>query len=550
MSGEGGPPGKEAGDISKLLGKARIPGVKNPTPNPNPNPNAPRQSAPAAPVELDIPDELAARILDISDGRLINGVWEPVTTQEERSQPFGATVEEFENAINYEVSQLEAEIEAGTYPFAADPGAQFLRQLKRQEEYRSSMESRKAAPVVALFAGSLTGVTAPMWALWAPSDANRKMEFASYEDYIEYKRKKNLLKKFKGATKKINILMKATAGFDQSGKARAERREEEGRAETKKDAAAPGTGQPSSSKGTAAPPAAAAARVNEIQPPASTEEEEFESSEWEAAAFDSYAAVAFKKLTDPTESRETLRERVRLLNADLKKERHERKRSAMTRSKMTTRSQVQDAIQVFAQVIENEEGIAVCDFMNALVMKSMATDAETEIFGELADGVSYPLSMETMRDEPKCMLGEAVRKFRPTKPRVVVVVEKRYMSMAINALKKHHEDSGSGGSAFSNLYPALGFVVVPNGTSMSLAKANLMIALARILKRHALAVTCTGGVKCFAADAPGGDLGRADDRARRFRPHLRCLDENVAEANGGEVQRGQGAQADQKQTRI
>ena len=128
--------------------------------------------------------------------------------------------------------------------------------------------------------------------------------------------------------------------------------------------------------------------------------------------FDSYASVAFRKLTDPAEPRETLRERVRLLNADLKKERHERKRSAMTRSKMTTRSQVQDAIQVFAQVIENEEGIAVCDFMNALVMKSMATDAETEIFGELADGVSYPLSMETMRDEPKCMLGEAVRKSR------------------------------------------------------------------------------------------------------------------------------------------
>ena len=77
MSGEGGPPGKEAGNISKLLGKARISGVKNPTPNPNPNPNAPRQSAPAAPVELDIPDELAARILDISGGRLINGCGNP-----------------------------------------------------------------------------------------------------------------------------------------------------------------------------------------------------------------------------------------------------------------------------------------------------------------------------------------------------------------------------------------------------------------------------------------------------------------------------------------
>ena len=132
--------------------------------------------------------------------------------------------------------------------------------------------------------------------------------------------------------------------------------------------------------------------------------------------------------------------------------------------------------------------------MNALVMKSMATDAGTEIFGELAENVPYPLSMQTMRDEPKCMLGEAVRKFRPTKPRVVVVVEKRYMAMAINALKKHHEDNSSGESAFSNLYPALGFVVVPNGTSMPLAKANLMIALARILKRHALAVTCTGGL--------------------------------------------------------
>ena len=129
----------------------------------------------------------------------------------------------------------------------------------------------------------------------------------------------------------------------------------------------------------------------------------------------------------------------------------------MTKSKLITRSQVQDCIQVFAQVVENEEGIAVCDFMNALVMKSLAKDAGTEIFGELAENVPYPLSMQTMRDEPKCMLGEAVRKFRPTKPRVVVVVEKRYMAMAINALKKHHEDNSSGESAFSNLYPRAGF---------------------------------------------------------------------------------------------
>ena len=110
-------------------------------------------------------------------------MWEPVVTQEERARPFGATVEEFEKAITYEVSQLESEVEAGTFPFAADPGAQFVRQLKRQEEYRSSMESRKAAPVVALFAGSLTGVTAPMWHAEYPSgtkeaDANKKVELA------------------------------------------------------------------------------------------------------------------------------------------------------------------------------------------------------------------------------------------------------------------------------------------------------------------------------------------------------------------------------------
>ena len=74
-------------------------------------------------MELEIPDELASRILDISDGRLINGVWEPVVTQEERARPFGATVEEFEKAITYEVSQLESEVEAGTFPFAADPRA-------------------------------------------------------------------------------------------------------------------------------------------------------------------------------------------------------------------------------------------------------------------------------------------------------------------------------------------------------------------------------------------------------------------------------------------
>jgi hypothetical protein len=115
MSAEGGPPGKEGGDMSKLLGKVRLPGAKNPisaapkTPNPAPNAPVPPPPPPGQ-MELDIPDELASRILDISDGRLINGVWEPVMTQEEKAQPFGATVEEFEKAINYEVSQLESEV--------------------------------------------------------------------------------------------------------------------------------------------------------------------------------------------------------------------------------------------------------------------------------------------------------------------------------------------------------------------------------------------------------------------------------------------------------
>ena len=161
-----------------------------------------------------------------------------------------------------------------------------MRQLKRQEEYRSSMESRKAAPVVALFAGSLTGVTAPMWHAEYPSgtkeaDANRKMEFGSYDDCVEYKRKKNLLRKFRGTGKKISVLMRAVAGFDSSGKTRAERRDE-GEGDPKKGAAPEATAQSQQTgKATAA---AAAAAAEETQPPTPTEE--FEASEWDSAVFD------------------------------------------------------------------------------------------------------------------------------------------------------------------------------------------------------------------------------------------------------------------------
>ena len=42
--------------------------------------------------------------------------------------------------------------------------------------------------------------------------------------------------------------------------------------------------------------------------------------------------------------------------------------SELAPRKKRLRSQVQDAIQVFAQVIEDEDGICVCDFMNALTL--------------------------------------------------------------------------------------------------------------------------------------------------------------------------------------
>ena len=84
------------------------------------------------------------------------------------------------------------------------------------------------------------------------------MEFGSYDDYIEYKRKKNLLKKFKSTGKKIGVLMKAVARFDSSGKLHAERRDE-GEGDTKKGAAPEATSQ--------SVKAPAAASVKQTEPP-------------------------------------------------------------------------------------------------------------------------------------------------------------------------------------------------------------------------------------------------------------------------------------------
>jgi hypothetical protein len=113
------------------------------------------------------------------------------------------------------------------------------------------------------------------------------------------------------------------------------------------------------------------------------------------------------------------------------------------------------------------------------------------------------LSFDLLKNEPVCLLGVAMKKLRLLKPRVVVVTPRGEMVATLEALKaaggagKNNTDS-SNTEVLKNLFPALGWVVVPDGTDMPVAKANLMIALARVLRRHALGVVCNGGLGVLA----------------------------------------------------
>ena len=62
------------------------------------------------------------------------------------------------------------------------------------------------------------------------------------------------------------------------------------------------------------------------------------------------------------------------------------------------------------------------------------------------------------------MLGMAIKQQRPLKPRVVIVVERSIMQSVLRAVTSP-EAKTSGG--LRNLYPAAGWVVVPDGTDIN-----------------------------------------------------------------------------------
>ena len=117
--------------------------------------------------------ELQGRIWDLSDGRLHNGKWLRFG-KEKTLLPFSASVEEYQAAMEAEL-QGPSSLRVGE----VQPG-DFIRQLKEEEELRDRRAQRKSAPVVAFFAGSLNGVTAPIWEV--EDEKGKLHEFTSAKD--------------------------------------------------------------------------------------------------------------------------------------------------------------------------------------------------------------------------------------------------------------------------------------------------------------------------------------------------------------------------------
>ena len=435
--------------------------------------------------------ELASRIWDLSDGRLVNGMWTrfgdaPVL------ESFSGTVHEFQVAMEAEIN-LDPEEE---------PGIQFLRQLRDTESFRdTSAKSRKSSPIVSLFGGSLPGVTRPMWIL--PDEDGKLHEFGSEEDanvfqkrVAEKKRLANLKEKARKTFKKAKDAVTAMRMMEKF----------------KKVSSPTATGNPLTSAFNAMKHSTESSAVLTNNPGLEAEVEDSEGSESEQGygdaravqmAFDSVASIAISVcrrdvIVDDRHLKRRLRDVI-----------DNKVNSTLLPRKQFLRSQVQDALQVFAQVIEDEDAITVCNFVGTLVLKPVVINAAPENFVDSATKKrgaaeeefrrrereifeSKLTSFELLKDEPVCMLGMALKTMRPLRPRVIIVVERSKMELALRALSTGDPKETGGG--LKNLYPALGWVLVPDGTNMPIAKANFMIALARVLRRHALAVVCGGGL--------------------------------------------------------
>ena len=409
--------------------------------------------------------ELTSRIWDISDGRLVNGMWARMGVNDPGFEPFGGTVHEFQLALEEELA----------LDYEEEPGAQFLRNLREQERYRDTNgSSSKSAPVTALYGGSLPGVTRPVWVM--KDHKGEEHEFGSEDDAVLFQKKQSALMSRKQAKKAkataMSVAAKLLAGKTTS-KDDGEGVDDEGTVKAKKKGK-----DGDDLKGSDEPPSSAA------RPP---------------MAFDSIASITVAACRRDYEGTDTeLKRRLRdVIDGNVSSE--------ITKKRMFLRSQVQDALQVFAQVIEDEDAVTVCNFVNCLVMQPVVgkhadlrdvkttEDRYKQMEAKIFD--KRVISFELLRDEPVCMLGMAIKQQRPLKPRVVIVVERSIMENVLRALTSP-EAQKSGG--LRNLYPAAGWVVVPDGTDMALAKVNFQIALARVLKRHALGVSCGGGLNVLS----------------------------------------------------
>ncbi len=438
-----------------------------------------------------IAPELASRIWDLSDGRLVNGMWTrcgdaPVL------EPFGGTVHEFQVAMEAEID-LDPEEE---------PGIEFLRQLRDTESFRdSSAKSRKSSPIVSLFGGSLPGVTRPMWIL--PDEEGKVHEFGSEEDanifQIKVAEKKRLADLNEKARKTFRKAKDAVTAMRMMEK-------------FKKVSSPSAAGNPlanalnamkQTTENSAVTVNNSVMEVEAEEPERSESEQSYKDENEVQMAFDSLASIGISacrpgEIVDDRHLKRRLRDVI-----------DNKVNSTMLPRKQFLRSQVQDALQVFAQVIEDEDAVTVCNFVGSLILKPVLINTapengtgtatkkrgaadeefrrrEREIFE------SKLTSFELLKDEPVCMLGLALKEMRPLRPRVIVVVERSKMELALRALIAGSQKETGGG--LKNLYPALGWVLVPDGTNLPIAKANFMIALARVLRRHALAVVCGGGL--------------------------------------------------------
>ena len=405
---------------------------------------------------------LEGRLWDLSDGRLADGRWMRFGG-ETTLLSFSASVEEFQAAMEAELSPRQSSPGVAEGGVGASRQGDFIRELREQEAMRDRQERRKSAPVVGFYAGSLTGVTAPMWEV--VDESNTRHEFTSEGDAKRFK--KEVLERIKvnqryQEVRKTGAIWRQRASFKHvTGVSPSSSGDQRTPSLSGQGGAGAGAGGGGEDTGDVVD---AAAKMG------------VEVDDEVKKAFDCYASIGVGA-TRQNARMDDLKNRLRdIVDGKVHGE--------ISAQKQTLRSHVQDAVQVFAQTIEEEDAIMVCDFMNCVVEKAVKaktspklpdTGNKTDIeFAKKEHELfsSKLLSFDLLKNEPVCMLGLAIKRLRPLKPRVVVVTPRSAMVAALQALRAAAGD-GEGvdathTQALKSLYPALGWVVVPDGRAVSL----------------------------------------------------------------------------------